>query len=93
LYRSRAFRGRGLLEEPDHALPDCSPGESDALEHVLVDVEANAVTGIIDWTDAAIADPARDLALIYRDFGGYRWQTGNTNDLLVSRRVTVARRA
>lgn len=38
-------------------------------EHMLVDVEANAVTGIIDWTDAAIADPARDLALIYRDLG------------------------
>jgi aminoglycoside phosphotransferase (APT) family kinase protein len=38
-------------------------------EHVLVDVEENAVTGIIDWTDAAIADPARDLALIYRDLG------------------------
>ena len=38
-------------------------------EHVLVDVEANAVTGIIDWTDAAIADPVRDLALIYRDLG------------------------
>jgi aminoglycoside phosphotransferase (APT) family kinase protein len=38
-------------------------------EHMLVDVDANAVTGIIDWTDAAIADPARDLALIYRDLG------------------------
>jgi len=38
-------------------------------EHVLVDVEASAVTGIIDWTDAATADPARDLALIYRDLG------------------------
>lgn len=38
-------------------------------EHVLVDVEANAVTGIIDWTDAAITDPARDLALVYRDLG------------------------
>ena len=36
-------------------------------EHVLVDVEANAITGVIDWTDAAIADPVRDLALIYRD--------------------------
>jgi hypothetical protein len=77
LYRSRAFRDRGLLEEPDHALPDCSPGESDALvllealfpkrpsdlpvpEPVFVD---------LDWTDAAIADPARDLALIYRDLG------------------------
>lgn len=38
-------------------------------EHVLVDVRANAVTGIIDWTDAAITDPARDLALVYRDLG------------------------
>lgn len=38
-------------------------------EHVLVDVEANAITGVIDWTDAAIADPLRDLALIYRDLG------------------------
>ena len=38
-------------------------------EHVLVDVGANTVTGIIDWTDAAIADPAYDLALIYRDLG------------------------
>jgi aminoglycoside phosphotransferase (APT) family kinase protein len=38
-------------------------------EHVLVDAETNAVTGVIDWTDAAIADPARDLALVYRDLG------------------------
>ena len=38
-------------------------------EHVLVDVGANMVTGVIDWTDAAIADPAYDLALIYRDLG------------------------
>ena len=38
-------------------------------EHVLVDTETNTVTGVIDWTDAAIADPAYDLALIYRDLG------------------------
>lgn len=38
-------------------------------EHVLVDVGANTVTGIIDWTDAAIADPARDLTPTYRDLG------------------------
>ncbi len=38
-------------------------------EHVLVDAGANAVTGVIDWTDAAIADPAYDLAPIYRDLG------------------------
>ena len=35
----------------------------------MVDVETNTVTDIIDWTDAAIADPARDLALIFRDLG------------------------
>jgi len=38
-------------------------------EHVLVDAGTSAVTGIIDWTDAAITDPVRDLALIYRDLG------------------------
>lgn len=38
-------------------------------EHVLVDAATGAVTGIIDWTDAAVADPARDLALLYRDLG------------------------
>ena len=38
-------------------------------EHLLVDVEGNRLTGVIDWTDAAIADPACDLALIYRDLG------------------------
>ena len=39
------------------------------VEHVLLDVGTSAVTGIIDWTDAAITDPARDLAPIYRDLG------------------------
>lgn len=37
-------------------------------EHILVDVDGR-ITGIIDWTDAAIADPAYDLALVYRDLG------------------------
>lgn len=37
-------------------------------EHVLVDA-VGAITGIIDWADAAIADPAVDLALIFRDLG------------------------
>ena len=31
-------------------------------EHLLVDPEARTITGVIDWADAAIADPARDLA-------------------------------
>jgi len=38
-------------------------------EHVLVDAETGAVTGVIDWADAAITDPARDLALVHRDLG------------------------
>jgi aminoglycoside phosphotransferase (APT) family kinase protein len=37
-------------------------------EHILVD-QAGAVTGVIDWTDSARADPARDLGLLYRDLG------------------------
>ena len=60
------FLGRTPPEEP-HAAVFCH--NDLGAEHVLVDVEANAVTGIIDWTDSAIADFVRDLALIYRDLG------------------------
>ncbi|MGW5266501.1 phosphotransferase family protein [Microbispora sp. NPDC004025] len=38
-------------------------------EHVLAEAETSTVTGVIDWTDAAIADPAYDLALVFRDLG------------------------
>lgn len=38
-------------------------------EHILVDDETGDITGIIDWTDAALVDPMVDLALIYRDLG------------------------
>lgn len=38
-------------------------------EHVLVDPATLAVTGIIDWTDAAIADPALDVGRLLRDLG------------------------
>jgi aminoglycoside phosphotransferase (APT) family kinase protein len=60
------FLGRTPPAEP-RALAFCH--NDLGAEHVLVDVMANAVTGIIDWGDAAITDPARDLALIYRDLG------------------------
>ncbi|MBB5790820.1 phosphotransferase family protein [Jiangella mangrovi] len=36
-------------------------------EHVLVD--GATITGVIDWSDAAVADPAVDLARLYRDLG------------------------
>ncbi|GAA4170787.1 aminoglycoside phosphotransferase family protein [Phytohabitans flavus] len=39
------------------------------IEHVLVDPLTGAVTGIIDWSDAAIVDPAFDFGLIHRDLG------------------------
>lgn len=39
------------------------------IEHVLVEPANGRVTGIIDWTDAAITDPAKDLGLILRDLG------------------------
>ncbi|WP_214108998.1 phosphotransferase family protein [Acrocarpospora catenulata] len=38
-------------------------------EHILVNAETSTITGVIDWSDAAIADPAHDLALIFRDLG------------------------
>jgi aminoglycoside phosphotransferase (APT) family kinase protein len=39
------------------------------IEHVLVDPGTSTVTGIIDWSDAALADPAYDFGLLYRDLG------------------------
>ena len=36
-------------------------------EHLLFVVED--LTGVIDWSDAAVADPAVDFARLYRDFG------------------------
>lgn len=38
-------------------------------EHILVEPRSDTISGVIDWTDAAIADPVVDLALIYRDLG------------------------
>lgn len=37
------------------------------IEHLLVD--SGRLVGVIDWTDAALADPARDLGLLLRDLG------------------------
>ena len=39
------------------------------IEHVLVDPESLEITGVIDWSDAALVDPARDFGLLLRDLG------------------------
>ncbi|MGW5753251.1 phosphotransferase family protein [Nocardia rhamnosiphila] len=39
------------------------------IEHVLVEPVSGTITGVIDWSDAAIVDPAHDFGLVYRDLG------------------------
>jgi aminoglycoside phosphotransferase (APT) family kinase protein len=53
---------------PDRYSPAFSHNDL-GIEHVLVDPVAWKVTGIIDWSDAAIVDPAYDFGLLYRDLG------------------------
>ena len=54
--------GRAGLE-PRLLNADVSPG------HVLVDLEHGEITGIIDWGDVVIGDPARDFIFLYEDWG------------------------
>lgn len=60
----------------DSALPAENPDQvvfchNDlGIEHVLVDPDdGGTVTGIIDWSDAALTDPAIDYGLLFRDLG------------------------
>jgi aminoglycoside phosphotransferase (APT) family kinase protein len=39
------------------------------IEHILVVPATGAITGVIDWSDAALTDPARDFGLLFRDLG------------------------
>ena len=60
---------RALLEHPP-AVPDSAPvlAHNDlAAEHILVDAAMHRVTGVIDWSDAAITAPEADFA------GFYHW--------------------
>lgn len=38
-------------------------------EHILASDDGSVLTGVIDWSDAAIADPARDVGRLLRDLG------------------------
>ncbi|MDR5700163.1 phosphotransferase family protein [Agromyces aerolatus] len=66
----RARRVREFLDErPPSDRPEAIAQHNDlGAEHILVD-DVGRVTGVIDWTDAARADPARDLGSIHRDLG------------------------
>lgn len=39
------------------------------IEHILFDPQDARISGVIDWSDAALTDPAYDFALLYRDLG------------------------
>jgi aminoglycoside phosphotransferase (APT) family kinase protein len=54
---------------PDRAHARAFTHSDLGIEHVLVDPSAWTVTGVIDWSDAAIADPAYDFGLVLRDLG------------------------
>jgi aminoglycoside phosphotransferase (APT) family kinase protein len=50
------------------------PGERRALAHADLGAEhlledGGVLTGVLDWSDAAITDPALDFARLLRDFG------------------------
>jgi aminoglycoside phosphotransferase (APT) family kinase protein len=59
-----------LAAEPPAATTEVVFSHDDlGIEHVLVDPATGAVTGIIDWTDAGLVDPATDCARVLRDLG------------------------
>lgn len=63
-FRNYLAGGVGWSYEPRLLHADVSPG------HVLVDLEGGEITGVLDWGDAAVGDPARDFIFLYEDWGG-----------------------
>jgi aminoglycoside phosphotransferase (APT) family kinase protein len=61
---------RYLHEAPPHSAAQPVLVHNDfAAEHVLVDDDCRQVTGVIDWSDIAISDPAVDFAGLFH-WGG-----------------------
>jgi len=59
-----------LRSAPAGSLPSLVFSHNDlGIEHILVDRDSLAVTGVIDFSDAALVDPAYDFALLLRDLG------------------------
>lgn len=61
-----AFLARPAPEPTDDL---CFTHNDLGVEHVLVDPASRRVTGVIDWSDAAVTDPSVDLARLLRDLG------------------------
>ena len=66
LERVRAFLA---ATPPREQFAACLCHNDLGIEHVLVDPDRASIQGIIDWSDAAMTDPARDFGLIFRDLG------------------------
>jgi aminoglycoside 2''-phosphotransferase len=64
------------LERDDPAVPALVHGDLSA-EHVLFNVRRERITGVIDFTDVILTDPALDLMYLYSAYGA-----GFLSDLL-----------
>jgi aminoglycoside phosphotransferase (APT) family kinase protein len=82
----QAFLAKGIVPADQIAVSRKLVHGDLAAEHVLVDPHSRRVTGIIDWTEAGIGDPAIDFA------GMYHWG-GSTflNELLMNYRGEIDR--
>lgn len=65
----RAVRAFLAAPVPDGRFAPVFSHNDLGIEHVLVDPRDSRITGIIDWSDAALTDPAYDFGLILRDLG------------------------
>jgi aminoglycoside phosphotransferase (APT) family kinase protein len=62
------FLGRPPPAEPDPEARTFCHHDLGA-EHLLVDPDTGVLAGVIDWSDAAVADPVHDVARLLRDLG------------------------
>lgn len=73
-------------DHPPAALLHCDIGPG----HLLYDSKTGALTGVIDFGDTAIGDPARDFIYIYEDYGPVilrdvlNWYAGKDASLTMS---------
>lgn len=60
----------GLADDPPPGPPAVLLGHGDlGAEHLLAAADRITLTGVIDWSDAALIDPAHDVGRILRDLG------------------------